>query len=252
MLAWISSGGEQGSWQRWASAGHMFCAACTFCSSAAHRLVLVRKHLATKLNTIKAYWPKVVLMPDFIATANQFRSLDPDQDISPDMSHPGLISAELYLDFLSDQEDQRGGAEASPEGASCTTCPACLTLQLALVKPCAGADIDRWLADAAEAAKSCANLGLHTEALSCIMSCIGLESIKQFNAAAGLLQKMQHMLLYGKLSDTPITQDDFVKDNFKIRRATENARNITNLEDAASREYQVLGDCLWLFNFSMT
>ena len=56
--------------------------------------------------------------------------------------------------------------------------------------------------------------------------------MKQINACANMLQLFQHMLLYGHMHGVPITQDLFVKEDFKIRRTTENVRRLANYDDA--------------------
>ena len=43
---------------------------------------------------------------------------------------------------------------------------------------------------------------------------------------------MQHMFLYGSLQGVAITQDTFIREDFKIRRTTENAKRLAAYDDA--------------------
>ena len=68
------------------------------------------------------------------------------------------------------------------------------------------------------------------------MSRISLPTIKQVNSGANLLQKVQHLLLFGDVEPALVTQDLFVKEDFIVRRCTDNARRLINYSDAAEGE----------------
>ena len=90
----------------------------------------------------------------------------------------------------------------------------------------------RWLAGVEDEVRACKELGLAPDAPRLAISHIGLQVAKQINAAANFIQLMQHIFLYGSLQSVAITQDAFIKEDFKIRRTTENAKRLAAYDDA--------------------
>ena len=69
-----------------------------------------------------------------------------------------------------------------------------------------------------------------------IIYTLGKETVKQYMAAANLLQAIQQIALFGDLTVPRITQSNLVKRNFKVRKRTENLRQMRSLVDAAKGE----------------
>ena len=95
-------------------------------------------------------------------------------------------------------------------------------------------------------------MGLAKGALQHIVSRISLPTIKQVNSGANLLQKVQHLLLFGDVEPALVTQDLFVKEDFKVRRCTDNARRLINYNDAAEGEQACLHLIFELHTVHMT
>ena len=83
-------------------------------------------------------------------------------------------------------------------------------------------------AGAEDEARTCLEMGLANGALQHIVSRISLPTIKQVNSGANLLQKVQHLLLFGDGEPALVTRDLFVMEDFKVRRCTDNARRLIN------------------------
>lgn len=70
-------------------------------------------------------------------------------------------------------------------------------------------------------------------ALEIIFS-LGKQTVKQFMAAANLLQTTSHVMLFGMTVDDKITNDVMVREDFKVRKRMDNAQRLRSLEDAAA------------------
>lgn len=65
---------------------------------------------------------------------------------------------------------------------------------------------------------------------------LGKQTVKQFMAAANLLQTLQQVMLYGMKVEDRITADIMVQQNFTVRKRCENARRARSLQDAGQGE----------------
>ena len=95
---------------------------------------------------------------------------------------------------------------------------------------------------------SCIESNISQLALKHLVSSISVSTLKQCNAAANWLQRLQHMVLTGSLTEQPISQNLLVKENYKVRKATDHVRRIRAGNDAAeggtmSLYWQVSGCC---------
>ena len=91
-------------------------------------------------------------------------------------------------------------------------------------------------AEVEDEVNTCLEIGLAPDALQHIVSRTGLQTIKQINCGANLLQKMQQLLLWGEMQGGVVSQDLFIKEDFKVRRTVDNARRMMMYNDAAEGE----------------
>lgn len=87
---------------------------------------------------------------------------------------------------------------------------------------------------------------LHGQAEDCddgtahtIVFGLGKETVKQYMAAANLMQLLQQTMLFGMRKDAKITADDMIKQDFKVRKRPENAMRLNSLVDAAQGRFLI-------------
>lgn len=65
---------------------------------------------------------------------------------------------------------------------------------------------------------------------------MGIETLKQYMAAAGLLQELQQTFMFGDWITAKLTTISTVKTDFRLRKGKENQRRMEQREDMAKRK----------------
>ncbi|KAK9823283.1 hypothetical protein WJX72_001614 [[Myrmecia] bisecta] len=157
--------------------------------------------------TIKAYWPKLCLLREWLQVQYALGKLD-----SP------LITADAFLNYLEvlehDKHLQRRAADLLGEDDD-------------IIEEGARALAEDWM-------------DLDEPTNSALLGSMGKSTVKQWACAARYLQDLQHHVKFGVMTSLDLTQVKMIKKELRMRRAAENARKEAGLVDAAAGEVRII------------